>query len=65
MCAHSTLFALRAKALQSGAPDMGVSRKKAVPQSALPIRGLCRRAGEGEDLRAPFYGWHGCPFQRL
>ena len=28
MCAYSTLFALRAKALQSGAPDMGVSRKK-------------------------------------
>ena len=28
MCAHATLFALRAKALQSGAPDIGVSRKK-------------------------------------
>ena len=28
VCAYSTLFALRAKALQSGAPDIGVSRKK-------------------------------------
>ena len=27
-CACSTLFALRAKALQSGAPDLGVSREK-------------------------------------
>ena len=27
-CAYSTLFALRAKALQSGAPDFGVSREK-------------------------------------
>ena len=48
-----------AKALQSGAPDMGVSRKKAVPPSALPIRGLCRRAGEGEALPALFCGGHG------
>ena len=59
-CAYSTLFApWRAKALQSGAPDMGVSRKKAVPPSALPIRGLCRRAGEGEALCALFCGGHG------
>ena len=50
---------MRAKALQSGAPDMGVSRKKAVPPSASPIRGLCRRAGEGEALPALFCGGHG------
>ena len=44
-CACSTLFALRAKALQSGAPDHGVSREKAGFRNVLPIRGLSRRAG--------------------
>ena len=44
-CACSTLFALRAKALQSGAPDHGVSRKKTGFRNVLPIRGLSRRAG--------------------
>ena len=44
VCAHSTLFALRAKALQSGAPDMGVVAKKSgsskrfAHQGALPAR---------------------------
>ena len=59
MCVFDAVCPMGAKALQSGAPDMGVSRKKAVPPSALPIRGLCRRAGEGEALRALFCGGHG------
>ena len=48
-CAGSTLFALRAKALQSGAPDHGVSRERAgfserfAHQGTLPAR---RRTGE-------------------
>ena len=44
-CACSTLFGLRAKALQSGAPDFGVSREKAGFRNASHIRGLSRRAG--------------------
>ena len=59
MCVFDAVCPMGAKTLQSGAPDMGVSRKKAVPPSALPIRGLCRRAGEGEALRALFCGGHG------
>ena len=43
--AGSTLFALRAKALQSGAPDFVVSREKAGFRNVSPIRGLSRRAG--------------------
>src|SRR5699024_5230412 len=39
-CAHSTLFALRAKALQSGAPDMAVSRKKPFPKTLCPSGGF-------------------------
>ena len=37
-CAGSTLFALRAKALQSGAPDFGLSRGRAGRWGGLPIR---------------------------
>ena len=59
MCVFDAVCPMGAKTLQSGAPDMGVSRKKAVPPSALPIRGLCRRAGEGEALCALFCGGHG------
>ena len=44
-CAYSTLFALRAKALQSGAPDHGVSREKTGFRNVSPIKGLSRRAG--------------------
>ena len=40
VCAYSTLFALRAKALQSGAPDMGVSRKKLFPKTLCPSGGF-------------------------
>ena len=43
--ADSTLFALRAKALQSGAPDHGVSREKAGFRNVFPIRKRSRRAG--------------------
>ena len=43
--ARSTLFALRAKALQSGAPDHGVSRKEAGFRNVSPIKGFSRRAG--------------------
>ena len=45
VCAHATLFALRAKALQSGAPDIGVSRKKRFPQALCPSGALSARRG--------------------
>ena len=45
-CARSTLFALRAKALQSGAPYFGVSRKKQGFGAFCPSGNSPRRAGE-------------------
>ena len=45
-CARSTLFALRAKALQSGAPDFWRVAKGNRLRSVLPIRLPYRRAGE-------------------
>ena len=44
-CAYSTLFALRAKALQSGAPDHGWFTGKSILRGDLPIGKLSRRAG--------------------
>ena len=52
--ADSTLFALRAKALQSGAPDHGVSREKAGFRNVFPIRKRSparRETGERTSLR--------------
>ena len=46
-CAGSTLFALRAKALQSGAPDHGVSRKEARFRNVSPIKGFPGAPGNG------------------
>ena len=46
-CACSTLFALRAKALQSGAPDHGVSRKEARFRNVSPIKGFPGAPGNG------------------
>ena len=43
----STLFALRAKALQSGAPDHGVSRKEARFRNVSPIKGFPGAPGNG------------------
>ena len=45
-CARSMLFALRAKALQSGAPYFGVSRKKQGFGAFCPSGNSPRRAGE-------------------
>ena len=45
-CARSTLFALRAKALQSGAPDFGRVAGESSLRGGLPIREISRRAGE-------------------
>ena len=46
-CACSTLFALRAKALQSGAPDHGVSREKAGFRNVSHIKGFPGAPGNG------------------
>ena len=50
-CACSTLFALRAKALQSGAPDHGVSREKAGFRNVSPIKGFPGAPGNGAAAR--------------
>ena len=50
-CARSTLFALRAKALQSGAPYFGVSRKKQGFGAFCPSGNSPRRAGERASPR--------------
>ena len=55
-CACSTLFALRAKALQSGAPDHGVSREKAGFRNVSPIRGFPGAPGDGAAARFPARG---------
>ena len=48
-CAYSTLFALRAKALQSGAPDFGVSREKSRVSERFAHQGTFpARRGTGE-----------------
>ena len=52
-CAYSTLFALRAKALQSGAPDHGVSREKAGFRNVSPIKGFPGAPGNGETGFSP------------
>ena len=50
VCAYSTLFALRAKALQSGAPDIGVSRKKRFPQSLCASGGFVGAPGNAKPF---------------
>ena len=56
LCAGATLFALRAKALQSGAPDFMGFTGKSFSRGGLPIRGFFQRAGE-RGCRA-FFGEH-------
>ena len=64
MCAHSTLFALRAKALQSGAPDHGVSRERAGFSERFAHQGtLPARRGTGERA-APRRGRRYTPSRR-
>ena len=60
-CAYSALFALRAKALQSGAPDFWRVAKGNRPRSVLPIRLSCRRAGERGRRAFPRRGWSCTP----
>ena len=51
-CAGSTLFALRAKALQSGAPDFGRVAGESSLRGGLPIRGTFpARRGTGPPAR--------------
>ena len=62
-CARSTLFALRAKALQSGAPDFGRVAGESNLRGGLPIREISRRAGERGTGRwaSPRRGWRYTP----
>ena len=70
-CAGSTLFALRAKALQSGAPDHGVSRERAgfserfAHQGTLPARrGTGERAAPRRGRRYTPSRGQNAPFSR-
>ena len=58
-CAGSTLFALRAKALQSGAPDHGVSREGERFGTFCPSGDFPGAPGNGETGRCAFSrkGW--------
>ena len=51
--ARSTLFALRAKALQSGAPDHGISRKRTCPGAFSPSKDFPDAPGNGETGFSP------------
>ena len=63
-CAGATLFALRAKALQSGAPDHGVSRERAGFSERFAHQGnLPARRGTGERA-APRRGRRYTPSRR-
>ena len=53
VCAYSTLFALRAKALQSGAPDHGISRKRTCPGAFSPSKDFPDAPGNGETGFSP------------
>ena len=58
-CARSTLFALRAKALQSGAPDFGVSREKQGFGMFCPSGDFTGAPENGERADGPLHAGDG------